>query len=128
MINMIWITPSVWMNGQLIPFLGKPPLQFWLSAISVKLFGLNEFALRLPAFLSGLLLLSFVYLTLKKTNDKETALAGTAITASTAIFLGVCGAVATDMTFSAMTGIAILSYILFSVETTKIKQKHIELT
>lgn len=40
-----WITP--WFEPG-TPFWGKPPLAFWLSALSFKLFGINEFAARLP--------------------------------------------------------------------------------
>lgn len=32
----------------------KPPLYFWIAALSAKLFGLNEFALRLPSALAGI--------------------------------------------------------------------------
>ncbi len=32
-------------------YLDKPPLHFWLSALSFKLFGLSNFAYRLPSFL-----------------------------------------------------------------------------
>jgi len=31
-----------------IPFWAKPPLSTWLSAMSFQLFGVNEFAARLP--------------------------------------------------------------------------------
>lgn len=40
-----WITP--WFEPG-TPFWGKPPLAFWLSALSFKLFGVNEFAARFP--------------------------------------------------------------------------------
>ena len=33
------------------PFWGKPPLSFWLTAVSMKVFGVNEFAARLPSAL-----------------------------------------------------------------------------
>jgi len=36
-------------------YLDKPPLLFWLSGISFKLFGTNHFAFRVPAFLATLL-------------------------------------------------------------------------
>lgn len=48
-----WLTPHL--NGVL--YFEKPPLQYWLSAISMKLFGLNGAAARLPlALASGLML------------------------------------------------------------------------
>ena len=46
-----WITP--WFEPG-VPFWGKPPLSFWAQAISFKLFGINEFAGRLPALLAFL--------------------------------------------------------------------------
>ena len=42
-----WITP--WFEPG-PPFWGKPPLSFWAQAASLKLFGLSEFSLRLPAW------------------------------------------------------------------------------
>ena len=48
-----WLTPRL--NGVL--YFEKPPLQYWLSAISMKLFGLNGAAARLPlALASGLMI------------------------------------------------------------------------
>src|SRR5690242_19237846 len=38
-------------------YLDKPPLLFWLSGISFKLFGINHIAFRIPAFLATLLAL-----------------------------------------------------------------------
>ncbi len=43
-----YIVPTL--NGEL--YLNKPPLFNWILAASFKLFGYNEFALRLPTFLS----------------------------------------------------------------------------
>jgi 4-amino-4-deoxy-L-arabinose transferase-like glycosyltransferase len=44
-----WITP--WFEPG-VPFWGKPPLSFWAQALAFKLFGVNEFAGRLPALLA----------------------------------------------------------------------------
>jgi 4-amino-4-deoxy-L-arabinose transferase-like glycosyltransferase len=44
------------------PWLIHPPLWFWIAAGSVKLFGLTEFALRLPSATLGLLSAVAVYL------------------------------------------------------------------
>ena len=52
-----WITP--WFEPG-VPFWGKPPLSFWAQAASIKLFGVSEFAIRLPAWLATL---GIVYLT-----------------------------------------------------------------
>jgi 4-amino-4-deoxy-L-arabinose transferase-like glycosyltransferase len=48
-----WLTPRL--NGVL--YFEKPPLQYWLSALSMKLFGMNGAAARLPlALASGLMI------------------------------------------------------------------------
>lgn len=44
-----WITP--WFEPG-VPFWGKPPLSFWLQALSMKLFGVSDLAARLPAWLA----------------------------------------------------------------------------
>jgi len=42
-----WVTPFIDYN---VPFWAKPPLSFWLTAISYKIFGVSEFTARLPSF------------------------------------------------------------------------------
>ena len=44
-----WIVP--YLNGS--PYLNKPPLLYWLIAVSTHIFGSTEFAARLPISLSG---------------------------------------------------------------------------
>ena len=43
------------------PFFEKPPLFFWLQVLSMKLFGINEFAARFPNALTGLATLLVLY-------------------------------------------------------------------
>jgi len=52
-----WITPQIDYG---IPFWAKPPLSVWLSALSIKIFGVNEFAVRLPSFLLSLVLVVII--------------------------------------------------------------------
>lgn len=49
-----WVTP--WFTYD-VPFWGKPPLAFWITAISFKIFGINEFAARFPHWLAGMVVL-----------------------------------------------------------------------
>ena len=39
-----------------VPFWAKPPLSSWISSLGMLLFGINEFAARLPIFLMALAL------------------------------------------------------------------------
>ncbi len=43
------------------PFWEKPPLYFWLQALSMKIFGFNEFAARFPNAICGILTLVILY-------------------------------------------------------------------
>ncbi|MCB2220388.1 MAG: glycosyltransferase family 39 protein [Bacteroidetes bacterium] len=43
------------------PFWEKPPLFFWLQALSMKLFGVNEFAARFPNAIAGVFTLLILY-------------------------------------------------------------------
>ncbi|ARG97183.1 ArnT family glycosyltransferase [Legionella micdadei] len=55
------------------PFLAKPPLSTWLTALSLKLFGLNELAVRLPSLLLSIGILWLVWFLAKKRNDSTVA-------------------------------------------------------
>lgn len=44
-----------------LPFWEKPPLFIWLQALSMKIFGVNEFAARFPNALAGIATLSVLY-------------------------------------------------------------------
>ena len=43
-----------------IPFWAKPPLSTWLSAISIKAFGLHEFYIRLPYLITTIIIVLFI--------------------------------------------------------------------
>jgi 4-amino-4-deoxy-L-arabinose transferase-like glycosyltransferase len=44
----------------------KPPLMIWLQVLSMKIFGVRELSLRLPAALAGLFTVLFLFMFLKK--------------------------------------------------------------
>ena len=52
-----WIVPQIDYG---IPFWAKPPLSTWLSAISISIFGENEFFVRLPSLILSLLMVFFI--------------------------------------------------------------------
>jgi len=95
-----WITPMFDYN---VPFWGKPPLFTWMSAAGLKLFGLNEFAVRLPHLIAGGLvlfivgLLAYSIIPSRTTSErKQEAWLASGILATTATFIVVTGAVMTD--------------------------------
>ncbi len=56
------------------PFWEKPPLFIWLQVLSMKIFGVNEFAARFPNALCGMLTLNLIYYFGRKFNDHKFAL------------------------------------------------------
>ena len=64
-----------------------PWLMFYVAAASIKLLGINQWALRLPFALAGFLAIIFVYRSSKKLFDRQTALLSTLLLSSSVPFL-----------------------------------------
>jgi hypothetical protein len=65
-----WVTP--YDNG--VRFLEKPPIMYWLTAASLRAFGINEFALRLPSALGVILLVWIVMLMARHAAGERAAI------------------------------------------------------
>ena len=52
-------------------FTEKPPLFFWLQAISMTIFGIGEFAARFPNALLGMVVVPFIYISGKFLIDRR---------------------------------------------------------
>lgn len=92
-----------------LPFLAKPPLSFWLTAASFKIFGINEFAARLPHFLLGILLAGILYLIFKKLYGLKNSLILPTIILTTPAFIVMSGFVMTESVLIFFISIAMLS-------------------
>lgn len=77
-----------------IPRYDKPILSYWFQALSVTMFGQNEFGFRLPSALAASLWLIASYRFVKQKWDQRTALVTVLIMANVAI-VGVVGRAAT---------------------------------
>jgi 4-amino-4-deoxy-L-arabinose transferase-like glycosyltransferase len=76
---------TTWLNGQLR--FDKPILVYWLQALSVSLFGADEFAFRLPSALASLGWIGAILVFTRQQSDRVTGYAAALIAATT---LGVC--------------------------------------
>lgn len=65
-----WVTPRL--NG--ILYFEKPILQYWIGAISMLLFGINEFSARLWPGLAGILTVLTVGMTARRLWDRQSGL------------------------------------------------------
>ncbi len=91
-----WITP--WFRPG-IPFWGKPPLSFWCTALSFKLFGVNEFTARLPHWILGVSGGWLVWDLAARRSIREAVIAVSLLTGCLIYYVS-AGAVSTDMALS----------------------------
>lgn len=80
-----------------VKYFEKPPLLYWINAASLKLFGLNEFAARLPSALCGLLTTLATYVVARRLYGRRTALLSAVILATSIGFVLQSRIILTDM-------------------------------
>jgi 4-amino-4-deoxy-L-arabinose transferase-like glycosyltransferase len=104
-----WITPTL--GGQ--PWLEKPPLYYWQAIVAYKIFGVSDWAARLPSAFDATLLVLAMYLFLRRFRP-GIELDGALITASCAGIVGYARAASTDMPLTAAFVIGVLSWWAWS--------------
>jgi len=92
-----YITPRL--NGQ--PWLEKPPLYYWLMAASFRIFGMKEWAARLPAALAAAGFLPLFGWLARRLYPGETAQYALLVLASTLGWIGFARGASPEMLFSA---------------------------
>jgi 4-amino-4-deoxy-L-arabinose transferase-like glycosyltransferase len=100
-----WITPVL--GGR--PWLEKPPLYYWQAMLAYAIFGVSDWAARLPAALDATLLVLAVYFFLRRFRPGF-ELDGALITASSAGIAGYAHAASMDMALAAAFTIGMLGW------------------
>jgi 4-amino-4-deoxy-L-arabinose transferase-like glycosyltransferase len=100
-----WITPTL--GGQ--PWLEKPPLYYWQAMLAYSIFGVSDWAARLPSAMDATLLIVAIYLFLRRFR-RGFEVDGALITASCAGVIGYARAASTDMPLAATFSIGMLSW------------------
>jgi 4-amino-4-deoxy-L-arabinose transferase-like glycosyltransferase len=100
-----WLTPVL--GGQ--PWLEKPPLYYWQAMFAYKIFGVSDWAARLPSVIDATFLVLAVYLFLRRFRSGA-ELDGALITASSAGIVGYARAASMDMSLAASFTIAMLAW------------------
>ena len=108
-----WITP--WFDYG-VPYWGKPPLAFWVTALSFKVFGVNEFSARLPHLLISLLIVGLI-VWLAARRDRHAALPTLALISGSFLFFVSAGAVMTDIGLLLGTTLAMAGFWLALEDT-----------
>jgi len=115
-----WTTPRL--ND--LKYFEKPPLQYWLTALSFAAFGEDEWTARLPTALLGFAALWFVAWTARRLWGPRAALLASAFLGSCWGFY-ICGQYLTlDMTLSAFLTFALCAFILAQRAATDALQRN----
>lgn len=100
-----WITPTL--GGK--PWLEKPPFYYWQAMLAYTVFGVSDWAARLPSAVDAGVLVIAIYCFLRKLRPGS-ELNGALMTASAAGIIGFARAASTDMPLAAMFSIALLAW------------------
>ena len=95
-----------------VPYIEKPPLLYWLTAASMQLFGINEFAARLVNAAAALIGVLATYLFALRTFDYRRALLAGAVLATSALYGVMAQVLTTDMLLTASTTLSMFAFFL----------------
>lgn len=103
-----FITPTL----NYVAYFEKPPLHYWLTALSFKLFGLSEFAARFVGALAGLLTVLLVYYTARTLWGRREAIFSAFVLGASTGFLVQSRINLTDMTLTFCLSTALCCFMM----------------
>ncbi len=104
-----WLVP----HFDYVRYFEKPPLLYWATALSFRAFGVNEWAFRLPNALFALLCVLSLYLFARRPFGEVTAFLSAIILMSAFGFFAMGRVVTTDMLFTFLLCLSLLSFDSF---------------
>ncbi|WP_052046105.1 phospholipid carrier-dependent glycosyltransferase [Candidatus Paracaedibacter symbiosus] len=110
-----YVTPRL--NG--IKYFEKPPLMYWFEAASIKLFGVEEWALRFWPALLGLLTCLATYFVGSKLSSRRTGIFAALILASATLFNIISRLVILDVAVTCFLTTTLYSFLLATRAKTK---------
>jgi 4-amino-4-deoxy-L-arabinose transferase-like glycosyltransferase len=108
-----WVTPRL----DAIKYFEKPPLQYWASALALRLFGQHEWSVRLWPALAGFLGLVLSGALARRLYDGRTALLTVIIQGSSLLYLALGRIVTLDMSLCFSLQIAMTALVLLAQRT-----------
>lgn len=112
-----WVMPMYTYD---MPFWGKPPLSFWLSAASIDVLGTNAFAARLPSWLLGAATLMLTWRVARTVVSREVALLAMIILASSHMGYEIFVSVRTDQALMFAVTLALTGFFLGFIDKQRI--------
>ncbi len=95
-----------------VAYVEKPPLLYWLGAMWMALFGVNEFAARLTPALAALAGVMMTWLFVRRTMGRERALLAGAILTTSTLYAVMAQVLTTDMLLAAAVTMALFALYL----------------
>jgi 4-amino-4-deoxy-L-arabinose transferase-like glycosyltransferase len=103
-----WVVPHL--NG--LPYIEKPPLQYWATAMVYRLLGEDAFSARLYTALSAFGGIAIVWLLARKLWTVETAWRAAAILSGMTLYLGLGQMLTLDMSLTALMTLCLSGFLL----------------
>jgi len=103
-----WVIPHL--NG--VAYIEKPPLQYWATAMSLRVFGQNEFAARLYTAVTALLTLLIVWRVALAQWNERTAWRAAAVLGSMLLFLVLGQLLTLDMSLTFYMTLSLAGFLL----------------
>lgn len=104
-----WVTPQFRYG---VPFWSKPPLSVWVTAASMGVFGVNEFAARLPALVFCVGIAALAWRLARRTLGSDVAVRTVTVLATTGLFFVAAGAVMTDAQLTLGTTLSMVAFYM----------------
>lgn len=114
-----YLTPRL--NG--VKYFEKPVFFYWLEAFSIKLFGLNEFTLRLWPALFALFGCLAVAVSGARLFGRRTGLLSAVVLATSLLYYGLSRAIILDMPVSILLTLSLLSFLMATHEAPGLKRR-----
>ena len=95
-----------------VPYIEKPPLLYWLTALAMRLLGVNEFAARFANALAAFAGVALTCAFTRRVFDPRRAILAGAILATSALYAVMAQVLTTDMLLTALTTAAFFALFL----------------
>jgi 4-amino-4-deoxy-L-arabinose transferase-like glycosyltransferase len=116
-----WITPMLPMEGGMQPYMSKPPLHYWITALAYTFLGVDEWTSRIPSFIATLSILFTLFIFTRKRFGEPQALGASLVYFSSGMVFFLAGASVTDVTLTLMITLSTIFLYLFIAEPTQKK-------
>jgi 4-amino-4-deoxy-L-arabinose transferase-like glycosyltransferase len=103
-----WVIPHL--NG--LAYAEKPPLQYWATALSYRVFGFTEFSARLYSSLCALGTIVTVWLTARRLSSPQGGIRAAAIIGSMLMFVALGQLLTLDMSLSFYMTVSLAAFLL----------------